>query len=94
MKYVLVVGDGMADFPLPELGGLTPLESLSLPAFERIGGGRLGRLRSCPPSLPPGSDVAFLTLLGNDAARVYAGRSPSKRRAWASCCGRARWPSG
>ena len=76
MKYVLVVGDGMADFPLESLGGKTPLQYLSLKAFEVIGGGRLGRLRSCPKQLSPGSDVAFLTLLGNDAARVYAGRSP------------------
>ncbi len=76
MKYVLVVGDGMADFPLEKLNGKTPLEHLALQSFDRIGGGELGRLRSCPPSLPPGSDVAFLTLLGNDAAGVYAGRSP------------------
>ncbi len=76
MKYVLVVGDGMADFPLDALGGRTPLEYCSLKSFEKIGGGTLGRLRSCPRNLSPGSDVAFLTLLGNDAADVYAGRSP------------------
>lgn len=76
MKYVLVVGDGMADFPLESLGGKTPLQYLSPKAFEKIGGGRLGRLRSCPIELSPGSDVAFLTLLGNDAVKVYAGRSP------------------
>lgn len=73
---MLVVGDGMADFPLDELDGKTPLEYLALKSFDRIGGGERGRLRSCPPSLPPGSDVAFLTLLGNDTERVYAGRSP------------------
>ena len=76
MKYVLVVGDGMADFPIEKLGGKTPLQYLSPKAFEVIGGGRLGRLRSCPKQLSPGSDVAFLTLLGNDAVQVYAGRSP------------------
>lgn len=76
MKYVLVVGDGMADFPIENLGGKTPLQYLSPKAFEKIGGGRLGRLRSCPKQLSPGSDVAFLTLLGNDAMQVYAGRSP------------------
>ncbi len=76
MKYVLVVGDGMADFPLEELNGKTPLEHLKLRFFDRVGGGKLGRLRSCPPTLPPGSDVAFLTLLGSDARGVYAGRSP------------------
>ena len=76
MKYVLVVGDGMADFPLDALGGKTPLEYLPLKSFEIIGGGKQGRLRSCPKNLSPGSDVAFLTLLGNDAENVYAGRSP------------------
>lgn len=76
MKYVLVVGDGMADFPLDKLNKKTPLEYLTLKAFDMIGGGSLGRLRSCPRELPPGSDVAFLTLLGNDAVKVYAGRSP------------------
>ncbi len=76
MKYVVVIGDGMADFPLKSLGGRTPLEYLSLKSFETVGGGRLGRLRSCPAQLSPGSDVAFLTLLGNDAVGVYSGRSP------------------
>lgn len=76
MKYVMVVGDGMADFPLEALDGRTPLEYLAPIGFARIAGGRLGRLRSCPECLPPGSDTAFLTLLGNDTARVYTGRSP------------------
>ena len=76
MKYILAVGDGMADFPIDALGGKTPLEYLSLPAFARIGGGRLGRVRTCPAGLAPGSDVAFLTLLGNDTRAVYTGRSP------------------
>ncbi len=76
MKYVLVVGDGMADFPQGELGGMTPLEALSPAAFAAVGAGELGRLRSCPEGLPPGSDVAFLTLLGNDTKKVYNGRSP------------------
>lgn len=66
----------MADFPLEPLNGKTPLEYLALKSFDVIGGGRLGRLRTCPEQLSPGSDVAFLTLLGNDAAKVYAGRSP------------------
>ena len=76
MKYVLLVGDGMADLPIDELNGITPLESLPLPAMAEVAGGALGRLRSCPPGLPPGSDVAFLTLLGYDAREVYNGRSP------------------
>ena len=76
MKYVIVIGDGMADFPMEALGGQTPLEYLSPKPFAHIGGGEIGRLRSCPQGLPPGSDVAFLTLFGNDPKRCYCGRSP------------------
>ena len=76
MKYVMVVGDGMADMGIPELGGKTPLAHLAPEAFARIGAGELGRLLSCPEGLPPGSDVAFLTLLGNDTLSCYNGRSP------------------
>lgn len=76
MKYVMVVGDGMADLPIEALGGKTPLSYLAPPALAVAGGGALGRLRSCPEQLPPGSDVAFLTLLGHDTARVYTGRAP------------------
>ena len=76
MKYVMVVGDGMADFPIEALSGRTPLAFLSPDSFARIGGGEMGRLRSCPEGLPPGSDVAFLTLFGNDAKACYRGRSP------------------
>lgn len=76
MKYVMVVGDGMADFPIEALGGKTPLQYLAPEAFARVGAGTLGRLVSCPKPLPPGSDVAFLTLFGNDAPACYHGRSP------------------
>ncbi|MDL2206478.1 2,3-bisphosphoglycerate-independent phosphoglycerate mutase [Eubacteriales bacterium OttesenSCG-928-N13] len=76
MKYVMVVGDGMADFPIEALGDRTPLQALTLDGFARVGAGELGRLISCPEGLPPGSDVAFLTLFGNDAKAVYNGRSP------------------
>ena len=76
MKYLLVVGDGMADLPIEALGGKTPLEYLNPKGFQIVGGGELGRLRSCPTQLPPGSDTAFLTLLGNDTPKVYTGRSP------------------
>ena len=71
MKYLLVVGDGMADLPIEALGGKTPLEYLNPKGFQIVGGGELGRLRSCPTQLPPGSDTAFLTLLGNDTPKVY-----------------------
>ena len=76
MKYILVVGDGMADMPIDALGGKTPLEFLAPENMAQVGGGALYRFRSCPEGLPPGSDVAFLSLFGNDAKQCYTGRSP------------------
>ncbi|MEG2135569.1 MAG: 2,3-bisphosphoglycerate-independent phosphoglycerate mutase [Clostridia bacterium] len=76
MKYLLVVGDGMADRPIEALCGKTPLGYLNPQGFQTIAGGELGRLLSCPRQLPPGSDTAFLTLLGNDTPKIYTGRSP------------------
>lgn len=76
MKYVLIVGDGMADLPMPDLDGKTPLEALELKGMARLAGGVMGRVRTCPNGLPPGSDVAFLTLLGYDPLKCYTGRSP------------------
>ncbi|NLG25610.1 MAG: phosphoglycerate mutase [Clostridiales bacterium] len=76
MKYVLFIGDGMADFPLDALGGKTPLQASRAPGMARLAGGRLFRVRTCPQGLPPGSDVAFLTLMGHDPLACYTGRSP------------------
>lgn len=76
MKYVLMVGDGMADLPVAELGGLTPLQSALTPNMDRLAGGEIGLLRTCPDGLPPGSDVAFLSLHGHDPLTCYTGRSP------------------
>ena len=76
MKYVLIVGDGMADLPIDALNGKTPLEAVAAPGMARIAGGELGRVRTCPESLPAGSDVAFLTLLGHEPVKCYKGRSP------------------
>lgn len=75
MKYVLVIGDGMADAPLEQLAGKTPLEALALPAFDRVASGRMGRVRTVPEGLPPGSDTAILSIFGNDPRRCYTGRS-------------------
>ena len=75
MKYVLVIGDGMADTGLDALGGQTPLEALSLPAFDRVAGGRFGRVRTVPEGLVPGSDTAILSIFGNDPRVCYTGRS-------------------
>ncbi len=76
MKYMLIVGDGMADLKIPELGGKTPLEYAACEGLSRAAGGELGRVRTCPETLPPGSDVAFLSLLGHDPTACYRGRSP------------------
>lgn len=76
MKYILIVGDGMADFPVDALQGKTPLEYAAPQGMARIASGRLGRVRTCPEALPPGSDVAFLSLMGHDPEKCYTGRSP------------------
>jgi 2,3-bisphosphoglycerate-independent phosphoglycerate mutase len=77
MRYAFLVGDGMADRPVPELGGKTPLEYAATPNMDRVAArGRLGRVRTVPDGLPPGSDVANLSLLGYDAAAHFQGRGP------------------
>ncbi|MBW2216722.1 MAG: phosphoglycerate mutase, partial [Deltaproteobacteria bacterium] len=69
-KYILLVGDGMADYPLPELGGKTPLEVAKTPNMDRIAACRVGRVQTIPEGMDPGSDVANLSLLGYDPS-VY-----------------------
>lgn len=77
MRYAFLVGDGMADRPIPELGGRTPLEYAATPNMDRVAErGRMGRIRTVPDGLPPGSDVANLSLLGYDAAAHFQGRGP------------------
>ncbi len=77
MKYAFLVGDGMADRPVPELGGKTPLEFAATPNMDRVvARGRLGRIQTVPVGLPPGSDVANMSLLGYDAAAHFQGRGP------------------
>jgi 2,3-bisphosphoglycerate-independent phosphoglycerate mutase len=77
VKYAFLVGDGMADEPIAELGGRTPLEAALTPNMDRIAAlGRVGRVKTVPDGLPPGSDVANLSLLGYDAAAVFQGRGP------------------
>ncbi len=77
MKYLVLLGDGMADYPLQELGGKTPLQVAEKPNMDRLAKeGVLGLVRTVPPGLPPGSDVANLAVLGYDPKRYYTGRSP------------------
>ncbi len=77
MKYILIIGDGMADNPVPELGGKTPLEYAAIPNMDALaGGGLLGSTVNCPQGLPPGSDTAILSIFGQDPRVCYTGRSP------------------
>jgi 2,3-bisphosphoglycerate-independent phosphoglycerate mutase len=76
-KYAILVGDGMADFPIRELGNKTPLAYAHTPNMDAVArSGTVGRIATVPEGLPPGSDVANLSLLGYDPARYYSGRAP------------------
>jgi 2,3-bisphosphoglycerate-independent phosphoglycerate mutase len=77
MKYAVLIGDGMADEPLEKLGGRTPLEAADTPNMrEIVRRGRTGLIRTVPPGMPPGSDVATLSVLGYDPKQYYSGRAP------------------
>lgn len=77
MKYVLVLCDGMADYPVPELGGATPLETARTPYMDMlVKTAQIGLVKTVPDSCKPGSDVANLGALGYDAESCYTGRSP------------------
>ena len=73
MKYVLVIGDGMADAKLAQLDGKTPLEALTLDAFDRAAGCEYGRVRTVPQGMAPGSDTAILSIFGNDPRQLLHG---------------------
>lgn len=75
-KYAIVIPDGCADEPQERLGGLTPLEAADIPAMNAIAqAGIVGQANHVPQSLPPGSDVANLSLLGYDPVTYYTGRA-------------------
>ena len=77
MKYIVVLGDGMADEPIPALGGRTPLDAAVTPVMDELAGkGTLGTVQNVPAGMAPGSDVANLSVLGYDPAANYSGRSP------------------
>ena len=75
MKYLLIVGDGMADYPVPELDNRTPLQVANKPNMDMITAkGCSGLLRTIPEGLTPGSGTAILSVLGYDPKRFYTGR--------------------
>lgn len=77
MKYIVMLGDGMADYPVEALGGKTPLEAAKKPNIDRLAkGGRLGMVKTVPDGFKPGSDVANLSAMGYDPLECYTGRSP------------------
>jgi 2,3-bisphosphoglycerate-independent phosphoglycerate mutase len=75
-KCVLLVGDGMADYPLADLDGKTALEAAHTPHMDRIAACRVGLVKTVPAGLSPGSDVANLSLLGYDPTLCLTGRAP------------------
>ena len=82
MKYLLVIGDGMADDPVPQLGNRTPLQAASIPAIDRMAArGLVGSVVNCPPPLPAGSETAILSIFGCDPRRYFTGRSPMEAAA-------------
>jgi 2,3-bisphosphoglycerate-independent phosphoglycerate mutase len=77
MKYAIVIPDGCADEPLEALGGKTPLVAARTPAMDEIARlGVVGRANNVPVHLPPGSDVANLSLFGYDPNKYFTGRAP------------------
>jgi 2,3-bisphosphoglycerate-independent phosphoglycerate mutase len=75
-KYVLLVGDGMADYSIEELGHKTPLEVAKTPHMDRIAMCRCGLVKTIPDGMEPGSDTANLSLLGYDPKLYHTGRAP------------------
>lgn len=74
-KYCIVLGDGMADEPISELSGMTPLEAAYTPNMDHIAReGAMGLLQTVPEGFAPGSDIANLSVLGYDPAVCYTGR--------------------
>ena len=77
MKYILLIGDGMADNPVPELGNRTPLEAAEKPFIDSVAAKSvLGSVMNVPKGLPPGSDTAILSIFGCDPRQFFSGRSP------------------
>ncbi|MBU1026641.1 MAG: cofactor-independent phosphoglycerate mutase [Candidatus Margulisbacteria bacterium] len=77
MKYIVLIGDGMSDLPLPQLKGKTPLEVAKTPNMDFIAqNGAAGWVNNVPYGMPPASDVATMSIMGYDPKKYYTGRGP------------------
>jgi len=77
LKYVVILGDGMSDYKIKELGGLTPLEYANTPTMDYLAKfSEIGLAKTVPDDMLPGSDVANLSVMGYDPHIYYSGRSP------------------
>lgn len=77
MKYIVVLGDGMADVPMKELNQMTPLEYAKTPMMDELASlGEIGMVHTIPDGMKPGSDTANLSVLGYNPRKYYSGRSP------------------
>ncbi|MDK9707267.1 MAG: cofactor-independent phosphoglycerate mutase [Desulforhopalus sp.] len=77
MKYLILIGDGMGDYPVAELAGKTPLEAANIPMIDELcAKGEFFLTHTVPDGFPPGSDVANMSLMGYDPAAYYTGRAP------------------
>ena len=77
MKYLVLLCDGMADYPIEELDGKTPLEYADTPNMDKlVKTATVGLIKTVADGLKPGSDVANLSVLGYDPGECYTGRSP------------------
>lgn len=92
MKYVIVIPDGAADAPQESLGGRTPFQAARTPALDALAArGRVGLTNHVPDSLPPGSEVACMSLMGYDPLAFFTGRAPLEAAAQGITLGPDDW---
>jgi 2,3-bisphosphoglycerate-independent phosphoglycerate mutase len=92
MKYVIIIPDGAADKPIPELAGKTPLQAAHIASIDRMAReGRCGVVQNIPDGMPPGSDVAIMSLVGYDPTDHYSGRAPLEAAALGIETGEREW---
>ena len=92
MKYVIVIPDGAADAPQESLGGRTPFQAARTPALDAVAArGRVGLTNHVPDSLPPGSEVACMSLMGYDPLTFFTGRAPLEAAAQGIALGPHDW---